>query len=154
MAAGSAGVLIGFSSTILTLLITSGAGVLNQRALVATLVLLVFAIVFFSSATDFYVTGAWRASTIKEYNTWGLRGSKAYGLGMGWLVVSIGTMFLALVSPVELAYLPPSLFLGSWVVLFAVRKNEPDDKTRWAFRAAMFAQIAAGLILIRCLGGA
>ena len=31
MAAGSAGVLIGFSSTILTLLITSGAGVLNQR---------------------------------------------------------------------------------------------------------------------------
>src|SRR5208283_5475737 len=134
----------------LTLILTlKPSAAANPAALYWEMAFLVFAIVFFELATEFYIAAAWKSQTIIEYEELALKGSVPYSLAMAVLAVSIGMMFLALTNVTILAYLPPVLFLVSWGALFIIRsKAEPNLATRWIVRAIMVLILIAGIILM------
>lgn len=152
MSAASSAVMIGFSATIITLIVTLIKNIEEFPIMVYVLFFYVLGIVFFVFATEFFILSAWDK---ENYITWGTIGSVTYGLGQGWIIIGISLTFDLLVNFTRLAYLTLTLFLVGYAIYYLLRwkikKEEPYMKTRIVIRAFMILQIFIGYISIYML---
>ena len=149
MASTSSATMIGFSATIITLIITFGENPSKIPNISFVLLFYILAIIFFIFATEFFVLSV---SDKENYSEWCLVGSIAYGLGLGWIVIGVSLMFHIIVNLPLLAYFTLTLFLLGLLIYFKLRtgriKEEFDWKKRIAARIIMIAQVILGYVVM------
>ncbi|MCZ7400868.1 MAG: hypothetical protein O8C61_01445 [Candidatus Methanoperedens sp.] len=152
MSAASSATMIGFSATIITLIVTLVKEPEISTSIIYILIFYILAIIFFIFTTEFFILAAWNK---ENYVTWGTIGSIAYGLGLGWIIIGISLTFDILVHLSQVAYLTMTLFLLGYIIYYLLRwkikKEEPYIKTRIAVRALMMLQIVIGYVALYLL---
>ena len=118
MSAASSAVMIGFSATIMTLIVTLVNNLEEFTNMFYVLLFYVLAIVFFIFATEFFILSSWNE---ENYETWGTIGSITYGLGQGWLIIGISLTFDLLINFTRLAYFTITLFLVGYFIYYLLR---------------------------------
>ena len=152
MSAASSATMIGFSATIITLIVTLVNNPEEFASIIYVLLFYVMAIVFFVFATEFFILSTWDR---ENHIIWGTIGSVTYGLGQGWIIIGISLTFDILVNFTRLAYLTITLFLVGYIIYYLLRwkikKEESYMKTRIVTRALMVLQTFLGYACIYTL---
>lgn len=152
MSSTSSATMIGFSVTIITLIITLVEDLGENPNINFVLLFYVLAIIFFIFATEFFVLSV---SDKENYDKWCLFGSMSYGLGLGWIIVGVSLTFDVLVNLKFLAYFTLTLFLLGLIIYYIIRqgrlREESDWKKRIVARSIILAQILIGYIAIHIL---
>ena len=108
MSAASSATMIGFSATIITLIVTLVDKSESFIGIAYILIFYILSIIFFIFANEYFILAAWN----KENNiTWGTIGSITYGLGKGWFIIGLSLTIDILVNLTQVAYLTITLFL-------------------------------------------
>lgn len=153
MSATSSAAMIGFSATIITLIVTFINNLENPGSMIYVLFFYVLAVIFFIFATEFFILAVWNK---ENCTTWDIIGSIIYGLGHGWIIIGISLTFDLLVNFTMLAYLTITLFLAGYIIYYLLRgiiikKEESYIKIRIVTRGLMILQIFIGYICIYIL---
>ena len=153
MSAASSAVMIGFSATIITLIVTLINNLEEFTNIFYVLLFYVLAIVFFVFATEFFILSSWDK---ENYKKWGTAGSVIYGLGHGWIIIGISLTFDLLINFTRLAYFTITLFLVGYIIYYSLRwkmikVEEPHIIARIVTRGLMILQIFIGYICIYML---
>ena len=142
--------MIGFSATIITLLVTLTRDIENVRGFQFTLGFYILAIVFSFIAIEFFTLAAWDIE--KNYNRWSTIGSSFYGPAKSSMIVGISLTFVVIMDLFVLACFTISLFFIGYIFYYALRhliKKEGEFKRlRWFVRSIIFSELFIGLLLV------
>lgn len=153
MSAASSATMIGFSATIITLIVTLVDKSEYFCSLVYILIFYMLAIIFFIFTTEFFILASWDN---ENYLIWSGIGSSIYSFGLGWIIIGISLTFDILVNLNLFAYLTLTLYFLGLIIYHLIRKRiikkEPSyNKKRTIVRFLSFVQLIIGYLAIHLL---
>ena len=148
MSAASSATMIGFSATIITLIVTLVDKSEYFCSLAYILIFYMLAIIFFIFSTEFFILASW---DYENYLTWSGIGSLIYSFGLGWIIIGISLTFDILVNLNLFAYLTLTLFFVALIIYHLIRKRiikkEPSyNKERTVVRIFTGLQLFIGYL--------